>query len=59
MARPTRKQKIYHSKYLKTVKPFSKQNLRKSEQTLEINFTKSREIFSFKPPISVEGCWII
>ena len=29
----------------------------KSQKRLEFILTKPSEIFSFKPPISVEGCW--
>ena len=35
------------------------QTHRKAEETLEFKLTKSRETFSFKPPISIEGSWMI
>ena len=31
----------------------------KPEETLEFELTKSREAFRFKPPMSVEGSWMI
>ena len=35
------------------------QTHRKPEETLEFKMTKSREIFHFTPPISIEGEWMI
>ena len=35
------------------------QTRRKSEETLEFKTTKPREKFHFKPPISIEGFWMI
>ena len=35
------------------------QTHKKAEETFEYEITQSREIFSFKPPISVEGLWMI
>ena len=31
----------------------------KAEETLEFKLTQPREISSFKPPISIEGFWMI
>ena len=36
-----------------------KQSHGKAEETLEFNFIKSKERFSFKPPIQTEGSWVI
>ena len=36
-----------------------KQTHRKAEETLEFKMIKSRETFHFKPPIQVEGDWMI
>ena len=35
------------------------QTRRKAEETLEFKMTKPRENFHFKPPISIEGSWMI
>ena len=35
------------------------QTRRKAEETLEFKMTKPREKFHFKPPISIEGSWMI
>ena len=35
------------------------QTFRKAEETLEFKMTKPRETFHFKPPIPIEGSWII
>ena len=37
----------------------SEQTHRKAEETLEITLTKSREIFLFNPPISIEDSWML
>ena len=36
-----------------------KQNHRKAEETLEFKMIKPREIFHFKPPIQIQGDWMI
>ena len=36
-----------------------KQTHTKPQETLEFKIIKPRETFSFKPPISIEGCWMI
>ena len=36
-----------------------KKTLRKTEETLEFKFTKPLETFYSKPPISIEGSWMI
>ena len=36
-----------------------KQTHRKAEETLECKINKSRETFHFKPPISIEGEWMV
>ena len=36
-----------------------KQTHRKAEETLEFKMNKSREIFHFKPPIQIQGDWMI
>ena len=36
-----------------------KQTHRKPEETLDFKIIKSTEIFSFKPPIPIEGPWMI
>ena len=33
--------------------------LTKPQETLEFELTKSKETFSFKPPIQIEGSWVI
>ena len=35
------------------------QTHRKPEETLEFKMTKPREIFHFKPPIQIQGDWMI
>ena len=35
------------------------QTHRKAEETLEFKMNKSKETFHFKPPISIEGSWVI
>ena len=35
------------------------QTRRKPEGTLEYKITKPKETFHFKPPISIEGSWMI
>ena len=35
------------------------QTHRKAEETLEFKMTESRKTFHFKPPISIEGSWMI
>ena len=35
------------------------QTHRKAEETVEFKLAKLREIFSFKPPIQIEGSWLI
>ena len=35
------------------------QTHRKAEETLEFKMTKSKETFHFKPPISIQGEWMI
>ena len=35
------------------------QTHRKAEETLEFKSTKPKETFHFKPPISIEGSWMI
>ena len=37
----------------------NKQTHRKAEEALEFKLTKSRETFSFKTPISIDGSWIL
>ena len=32
--------------------------LTKPQETLEFELTKSKETFSFKPPIQIEGSWV-
>ena len=36
-----------------------KQTLRRAEETVEFKISKPRESFSFKPPIQIEGSWIM
>ena len=36
-----------------------KQTHRKAEETLEFKMNRSKETFHFKPPISIEGDWMI
>ena len=36
-----------------------KQTYTRSEGTLEFKLTKPRETFHFKPPISVDGDWLL
>ena len=36
-----------------------KQTHRKAEETLEFKMIKPREIFHFKPPINIQGDWMI
>ena len=36
-----------------------KQTHRKAEETLEFKMNRSKETFHFKPPISIEGEWMI
>ena len=36
-----------------------KQTDRKAQKTLEFKITKPRKTFSFNPPISIEGSWMI
>ena len=43
----------------KTCETLLQQNHRKAEENLKFKFTKPRETFSFKPPISIEGSWMI
>ena len=35
------------------------QTQRKAEETLEFKMTRPKETFHFKPPISIEGSWMI
>ena len=35
------------------------QTHRKTEETLEIKMTKPKETFHLRPPISIEGSWMI
>ena len=35
------------------------QTSRKAEETLEIKMIQSKQTFHFKPPISIEGAWMI
>ena len=36
-----------------------KQTQRKAEEILEFELNKPRETFHFKPPVSIEGSWVI
>ena len=36
-----------------------KQIRREAEETLEFGITKPKETFSFKPPVSIEGSWMM
>ena len=38
---------------------FNKHTHRRAEGTLEFRITEPRKIFSFKPPILIERCWMI
>ena len=35
------------------------QTHRKAEETLKFKLNKSKETFHFKPPISIEGSWML
>ena len=35
------------------------QTHRKAEETLEFKMTRPKESFHFKPPISIEGSWMV
>ena len=43
----------------KRCQTFNKQTHRKAEETLKFKFTRSKKLFSFKSPISIEGSWMI
>ena len=43
----------------KNCKKLIDQTYKKSEEVLEFKLTKSRESFSFNPPIQIEGSWMI
>ena len=37
----------------------NEQTHRKAEETLEFKLTKPKKTFHFKPPVSIEGSWMI
>ena len=43
----------------KNCKTLINQTHKKAEETLEFKLVKSRESFSFNPPIHIEGSWMI
>ena len=43
----------------KNCQTLTKQTHRKAEETLEFKMIKQREIFHFKPPIQIQGDWMI
>ena len=43
----------------KNCEKHNKQTHWKSKETLEVKLTQPEETFSFKPPISIEGSWMI
>ena len=43
----------------KNYETFIKQTHRKAEETIEFKLTKTRKIFHFKPPLQIEGSWMI
>ena len=43
----------------KNCETLSEQTHKKPEETLEIRMIKPRETFHFKPPVSIEGSWMI
>ena len=58
MIRPKNETEILHS-ITKNCETLIKQTHTKLQGTLEFKLTKSRETFHSKPPISVEGSWMI
>ena len=44
---------------IRKCEPLNNQTHRKTEEILEFKLAKSREMFSFKPPILLEGSWMI
>ena len=43
----------------KNCETLNEQTHRKAEETLEVKMIKPRETFHFKPPISIEGKWMV
>ena len=57
--RPKNKTKDLLFSITKNCETLIKQTYRKAEETLEIELNKSRETFSFNPPIQVGGSWMV
>ena len=51
--------KIFLRSITKNCETLSKQNHTKVQETLDFKFTQPRQTFSFKPPISIEGSWMV
>ena len=58
MIRPKNETKNLLPSITKNYETLINQNI-KAEETLEFKATKSRETFPLKPPISIEGPWMI
>ena len=43
----------------KNCETLNKQTHRKGKETLEFKLNKPRETFPFKPPLAIEGSWMI
>ena len=59
MVRPLNKTEDLLLSLTKNCETFFKQTHTKTQETLELKINKPRETFSIKPPIPIEGCWMI
>ena len=57
MARPKNETEDFLLSITKKCETLIEQTYRKTEETLKFNLNKSRETFSFKPPVPIEGDW--
>ena len=59
MIRPRNKPEDLLLSRSKNCETLNKQTHTRSQETLEFKPTQTKDTFSFKPPISIEGFWMI
>ena len=59
MIRPKNETEDFLLSITKNCPTLIEQTHRKAEETLEFKINKSKETFHFKPPITIEGSWMI
>ena len=59
MIRPRKETEDLLLSITKKCETLIEQTHRKAEETLEFKMFKPRETFHFRPPIQIQGCWMI